>query len=92
MHNFKVGDVVERVRDEDYFYRTQGTGPYVVTSVSVSGRWVQINGWDDSGGDPHPWDVGNFRVFVPAYNTTHADELKYNAYIEQHTPQKLELK
>ncbi len=65
MTKFKVGDTVERILnagDARYFSRQVGSGPYVVTSVSPTGKWLGINGWVDDNGDKEPWHVLNFTL------------------------------
>lgn len=61
MVKFKVGDVVERCVDIPTFEKLVGHGPYVVTSMTRSGSWLQINGWVDLA-TAHPWCAGYFKL------------------------------
>lgn len=64
MHNFKVGDKVERKahHNNDIFLHYVGPAPYVVTAVSTDGYFLCINNWEDSGGDRYPWSRSNFTL------------------------------
>lgn len=59
MHNFKVGDVVERL--DDVFLHLVGPGPHVVTGVDTTGR-LQINDWCGWCGITHPWCAEYFTL------------------------------
>lgn len=61
MHNFKVGDVVERVVAPLPFKILEGGGPYTVTAVSPSAHFIQIN-LNTHYGDHYPWDARNFKL------------------------------
>ena len=62
MTKFKVGDVVERTGKLSFTWESfaaADAGPYVVTSVS--GGWIQINGYMGCDGyNIHPFQASNF--------------------------------
>lgn len=62
MTKFKVGDVVERTGKLSFTWEgfaAADAGPYVVTSVS--GGWIQINGYMGCDGyNIHPFQASNF--------------------------------
>lgn len=66
MHKFKVGDKVVRTvrgREDEGFLRMLGEAAYyTVTSVSVGGCWLQVNGVDKVY-DEHPWATTNFELY-----------------------------
>lgn len=61
MTKFKVGDKVDRVQGLRSFQKLEGGGPYTVTAVSPSARFIQIN-LNNHYGDSYPWDAQNFKL------------------------------
>ena len=63
---FKVGDKVvrkERCGEDEYFISKLGGSPYyVVTSVSASGLFIQVDGFITRS-DRHPWYANNFELY-----------------------------
>lgn len=87
MDMFKVGDKVDRVQGLRSFQKLEGGGPYTVTAVSPSARFIQIN-LNNHYGDPYPWDAQNFKLveqddpLPPApesvrYNDEYSDRFAY---------------
>ncbi|HDE2235662.1 TPA: hypothetical protein PCG40_005073 [Klebsiella pneumoniae] len=66
MSNFKVGDKVVRKEwcgEDEYFISKLGGSPYyIVTSVSGSGCFIQVDGFITRS-DRHPWYVNNFELY-----------------------------
>lgn len=66
MSKFKVGDKVVRKEwcgEDEYFVSKLGGSPYyIVTSVSASGRFVQVDGFITRS-DRHPWYADNFELY-----------------------------
>lgn len=66
MSKFKVGDKVVRTvgsRDDEGFLRMLGEAAYyTVTSVSIGGCWLQVNGVSKVY-DERPWAAGNFELY-----------------------------
>ena len=66
MSMFKVGDKVVRKEwcgEDEYFISKLGGSPYyIVTSVSASGRFIQVDGFITSS-DRHPWYFNNFELY-----------------------------
>jgi hypothetical protein len=66
MSMFKVGDKVVRKEwcgEDEYFISKLGGSPYyIVTSVSDSGRFIQVDGIITRS-DRHPWYVNNFELY-----------------------------
>lgn len=66
MSMFKVGDKVVRKEEmgKDTFFQDRLGNKiyYLVTSVSDSGYWLQLDGWC-SNNDTHPWCVLNFELY-----------------------------
>lgn len=66
MYKFKVGDKVVRKEGmgKDTFFQDRLGNKicYLVTSVSDSGYWLQLDGWC-SNNDTHPWFILNFELY-----------------------------
>ncbi|QIW86381.1 hypothetical protein VLC5_11 [Klebsiella phage VLC5] len=66
MSKFKVGDKVVRKEwcgEDEYFISKLGGSPYyIVTSVSASGRFIQVDGFITRS-DRHPWFASNFERY-----------------------------
>lgn len=66
MSMFKVGDKVVRKEwcgEDEYFISKLGGSPYyIVTSVSASGRFIQVDGFITRS-DRHPWYANNFELY-----------------------------
>ncbi|AOT23849.1 hypothetical protein HOR30_gp10 [Klebsiella phage KP-Rio/2015] len=66
MSKFKVGDKVVRKAHENTssFKAYQGDFAYcVITDITTSGHWLQLDNVTDGGADPYPWYADNFELY-----------------------------
>ena len=66
MSKFKVGDKVVRKahKNNPSFKSFLGDfAYYVITDITTSGHWLQLNNFTDGGADPYPWYVNNFELY-----------------------------
>lgn len=74
MSKFKVGDKVVRKahKNNSSFKSYMGDfAYYVITDITTSGHWLQLDNFTDGGADPYPWYADNFEL----YQEPEADEL-----------------
>lgn len=66
MSKFKVGDKVVRKAHKysSSFKSYQGDfAYYVITDITASGHWLQLDNFTDGGADPYPWYADNFELY-----------------------------
>ena len=66
MSKFKVGDKVVRKprKDNSSFKSYQGDfAYYVITDITTSGHWLQLDNFTDGGKDAYPWYADNFELY-----------------------------
>lgn len=66
MSKFKVGDKVVRKahKNNSSFKAYQGDfAYYVITDITASGHWLQLDNFTDGGADPYPWYADNFELY-----------------------------
>lgn len=66
MSKFKVGDKVVRKahKNTSSFKSYQGDfAYYVITDITTSGHWLQLDNFTDGGADPYPWYADNFELY-----------------------------
>lgn len=66
MSKFKVGDKVVRKahRNNPSFKTYQGDfAYYVITDITASGHWLQLDNFTDGGIDPYPWYAEHFELY-----------------------------
>lgn len=66
MSKFKVGDkVVRKPRKDNSSFKTyQGDfAYYVITDITTSGHWLQLDNFTDGGKDAYPWYADNFELY-----------------------------
>lgn len=66
MSKFKVGDkVVRKAHKNNSSFKTyQGDfAYYVVTDITASGHWLQLDNFTDGGTDPYPWYAEHFELY-----------------------------
>lgn len=66
MYKFKVGDKVVRKahKNTSSFKSYMGDfAYYVITDITTSGHWLQLDNFTDGGADPYPWYADNFELY-----------------------------
>jgi hypothetical protein len=66
MSKFKVGDKVVRKahKNTSSFKSYQGDfAYYVITDITTSGHWLQLDNFTDGGADLYPWYADNFELY-----------------------------
>lgn len=66
MSKFKVGDKVVRKapKNNSSFKSYMGDfAYYVITDITTSGCWLQLDNFTDGGKDPYPWYANNFELY-----------------------------
>lgn len=66
MSKFKVGDKVVRKahKNNSSFKSYMGDfAYYVITDITTSGHWLQLDNFTDGGADPYPWYADNFELY-----------------------------
>lgn len=66
MYKFKVGDKVVRKahKNNSSFKVYQGDfAYYVITDITASGHWLQLDNFTDGGNAPYPWYADNFELY-----------------------------
>lgn len=66
MSKFKVGDKVVRKahKNNSSFKVYQGDfAYYVITDITASGQWLQLDNFTDGGNDPYPWYAEYFELY-----------------------------
>lgn len=66
MSKFKVGDKVVRKahKNTSSFKSYQGDfAYYVITDITTSGHWLQLDNFTDGGKDAYPWYADNFELY-----------------------------
>lgn len=66
MSKFKVGDKVVRKAHKNNSSFKSYLGDfayYVITDITTSGHWLQLNNFTDGGADPYPWYADNFELY-----------------------------
>ena len=66
MSKFKVGDKVVRKahKNNPSFKLYMGDfAYYVITDMTISGHWLQLDNFTDGGADPYPWYADNFELY-----------------------------
>ncbi|UVX29685.1 hypothetical protein A1a_00026 [Klebsiella phage VLCpiA1a] len=66
MSKFKVGDKVVRKahKNNSSFKSYQGDfAYYVITDITTSGHWLQLDNFTDGGAGPYPWYADNFELY-----------------------------
>lgn len=66
MSKFKVGDKVVRKahKNTSSFKPYQGDfAYYVITDITTSGHWLQLDNFTDGGADLYPWYADNFELY-----------------------------
>lgn len=66
MSKFKVGDKVVRKahKNTSSFKAYQGDfAYYVITDITTSGHWLQLDNFTDGGANPYPWYADNFELY-----------------------------
>lgn len=66
MSKFKVGDKVVRKahKNTSSFKSYMGDfAYYVITDITTSGHWLQLDNFTDGGADPYPWYADNFELY-----------------------------
>lgn len=66
MSKFKVGDKVVRKahKNNSSFKAYMGDfAYYVITDITTSGHWLQLDNFTDGGADPYPWYADNFELY-----------------------------
>lgn len=66
MHKFKVGDKVVRKAHKNNSSFKSYLGDfayYVITDITTSGHWLQLDNFTDGGADPYPWYADNFELY-----------------------------
>lgn len=66
MSKFKVGDKVVRKSHKNHSSFKSYMGDfayYVITDITTSGHWLQLDNFTDGGADPYPWYADNFELY-----------------------------
>lgn len=66
MSKFKVGDKVVRKAHKNHSSFKSYMGDfayYVITDITTSGHWLQLDNFTDGGADPYPWYADNFELY-----------------------------
>lgn len=66
MSKFKVGDKVVRKAHKNYSSFKSYMGDfayYIITDITTSGHWLQLDNFTDGGADPYPWYADNFELY-----------------------------
>ena len=66
MSKFKVGDKVVRKahKNTSSFKSYMGDfAYYVITDITTSGHWLQLDNFTDGGADTYPWYADNFELY-----------------------------
>lgn len=66
MSKFKVGDKVVRKAHKNTSSFKSYLGDfayYVITDITTSGHWLQLDNFTDGGADPYPWYAYNFELY-----------------------------
>lgn len=66
MSKFKVGDKVVRKAHKNTSSFKSYLGDfayYVITDITTSGHWLQLDNFTDGGADPYPWYADNFELY-----------------------------
>lgn len=66
MSKFKVGDkVVRKARKNTSSFKSYmgDFAYYVITDITTSGHWLQLDNFTDGGADPYPWYADNFELY-----------------------------
>lgn len=66
MSKFKVGDKVVRKAHKNTSSFKSYLGDfayYVITDITTSGHWLQLDNFTDGGADPYQWYADNFELY-----------------------------
>lgn len=66
MSKFKVGDkVVRKAHKNNSSFKTYlgDFSYYVITDITASGHWMQLDNFTDGGNDPYPWYAEHFELY-----------------------------
>lgn len=66
MSEFKVGDkVVRKARENNLSFKSYmgDFAYYVITDITTSGHWLQLDNFTDGGKDLYPWYADNFELY-----------------------------
>ena len=100
MSKFKVGDKVVRKahKNTSSFKSYMGDfAYYVITDITTSGHWLQLDNFTDGGADPYPWYADNFKLYqepeeelppvpdsVMYYNSTTSEDNFQHMLVQPH--------